>query len=153
MTAVPSTSRSAPPWWLGVLVAIVVAVVLDVVIALITLAAGASDDFQPLKPGAYVFFTVVGVLVATAGWAAIRRTRRAASTLRWLVPTVLVISLVPDILVGADPSAMAGADWTGVIGLMVMHVAVAAVIVAMLIRTLPVTDRTASSAGATERAA
>lgn len=141
MTTAPSRVRSAPPLRVGVVVATVVSIVLNFVIAVISRAAGASDDFQPLQPAAYIFFTVVGIVAATAGWAAIRRTRRAASTLRWLVPTVLAISLIPDVLVGIDPSAMAGADWTGVIGLMVMHVAVALVVVAMLRRTLPVTDR------------
>lgn len=141
MDTAPSIPRSARPLWMGVLAAIVVAIVLDIVIATLARAAGASDDFQPLDPPAYISFTVIGILVATAGWAAIRRTRRAASTLRWLVPAVLVVSLVPDVLVGADPSSMAGANWTGVVGLMAMHVAVAAVVVAMLVRTLPVTDR------------
>ncbi|MFP8903346.1 hypothetical protein [Streptomyces atacamensis] len=39
----------------------------DAVIAAAALAAGASDDFRPLQPGAYASFTVLGVLIGAAG--------------------------------------------------------------------------------------
>jgi len=71
----------------------------------VALAAGASERFQPLTFAAYSFLTVVGVVAGLVGWLLIRRTARAATTLRWLVPTVLVVSLVPDLMVGFSDRA------------------------------------------------
>ena len=116
-------------------VAAAVALVANTVVAQVALAAGASDDFTPLTPGAYGFFTVIGVIAGLVGWLLIRRTSNAAATLRWLVPTVLVLSLVPDVLVGF--SDQAGASWGAVIALMVMHVIVTVVAVATFARLLP----------------
>jgi len=117
------------------LVAAVIALIANTVVAQVALAAGASDDFTPLTPGAYGFFTVIGVIAGLVGWLLIRRTTNAAATLRWLVPTVLVVSLVPDVLVGF--SDQAGVSWGAVITLMVMHVIVTVVAVATFTRLLP----------------
>ena len=117
------------------IVAAVVALVANTVVAQVARAAGASDDFTPLTPGAYGFFTVIGVIAGLVGWLLIRRTTTAAATLRWLVPTVLVLSLVPDVLVGF--SDQAGVSWGAVIALMVMHVIVTLVAVATFTRLLP----------------
>jgi len=122
----------------GIVVA-VVALVANTVVAQVALAAGASDDFTPLTPGAYGFFTVLGIIAGLVGWLLIRRTTNAAATLRWLVPTVLVISLVPDVLVGF--SDQAGVSWGAVIALMVMHVIVTVVAVATFTRLLPLQRR------------
>ena len=116
-------------------VAAVIALVANTVVAQVALAAGASDDFTPLTPGAYGFFTVVGVIAGLVGWLLIRRTSNAAAILRWLVPTVLVVSLVPDVLVGF--SDQAGVSWGAVFALMVMHVIVTVVAVATFTRLLP----------------
>ena len=118
------------------LAAIAAALVGNTLVAQVALAAGASEDFQPLTPGAYGFFTVVGVIAGLVGWVLLRRRAQAADTLRWLVPTVLVLSLVPDIAVGF--SDREGVSWGAVAALMVMHVVVTVAGVASFRRFLPV---------------
>lgn len=116
--------------------AVVVAVLLDTVIAQIAEAAGVSG-FKPLQFGSYTSLTVLGMVAATVGWAVVRRrSSRPADVLRRLVPAVLVLSFVPDValLVGGGMGATGG----GVAALLLMHVAVAAVVVAALHRVLPV---------------
>ncbi len=117
-------------------VAIVAALVGNTVVAQVALAAGASEEFQPLTVGAYGFFTVIGVVAGLVGWLLIRRTANAAATLRWLVPTVLVLSLIPDVLLGF--SDRAGVSWGAVVALMVMHVVVTVAAVTTFSRLLPV---------------
>ena len=118
-------------------IATVVALAGNAVVAQIAIAAGASEDFQPLTIAAYGFFTVIGVVAGLVGWLVVRRRDNAAATLRWLVPTVLVVSLVPDVMVGF--SDRAGVSWGAVVALMVMHVVVTVAAVATFSRLLPVT--------------
>ncbi|MFF9204046.1 DUF6069 family protein [Streptomyces sp. NPDC014986] len=130
--------RAAVAGWL--IAGIVAASIANAVIALIARAAGASEDFQPLQPGAYVFFTVIGVLVGAVGWAVIRRrSTDPRALLSWLVPTVVVVSLVPDLMMFFS-DFQPHADAAGIIGLMVMHVAVAAAAVFAYQRALPLND-------------
>ncbi len=107
--------------------------------AVIVLAVGAvatvPSGFQPFQPGAYVTFTALGVIAGMVGWLAVRRFAGApARVLRVLVPSVVLVSLVPDILVGVNQT------WPGAIGLMVMHLAVAAAAVASFARFLPLPE-------------
>ena len=96
----------------------------------------ASSDFQPLTPGAFVFWSVIGAVVGALGWSLIqRRAQNPARLLRVLVPTVLVLSLVPDVAIWAQDS-MTGINTTGVLALMAMHVATAAVLVPVFKRFL-----------------
>ena len=118
------------------LVAVILALVGNTIVARVALAAGASESFQPLMFAAYSFFTVVGVAAGLVGWLVVRRTANAAGTLRWLVPTVLVLSLVPDVLLGF--SDRPGVSWGAVAALMVMHVVVTVVAVGTFSRLLPV---------------
>jgi hypothetical protein len=120
---------------LAALVAVVAALIGNVIVAQVARAAGASKDFQPLTFGAYAFFTVIGVIAGLVGWLLIRRTANAAATLRWLVPTVLVVSLIPDVLVGF--SDRTGVSWGAVVALMIMHVVVTLAAVASFARLLP----------------
>ncbi len=117
-------------------VAIVAGLVGNTVVSQIALAAGASEEFQPLSFGAYSFFTVIGVVVGLVGWLLVRRKTNAEATLRWLVPTVLVLSLVPDVALGF--SDRPGVSWGAVAALMVMHVVVTVAAVATFSRLLPV---------------
>ncbi|GAA3847180.1 DUF6069 family protein [Streptomyces phyllanthi] len=116
----------------GVLAAIVVASIADAVLALLALAAGAPDDFQPLEPSSYIFLTAVGVVAGAVGWAVIRKVSKDPEALvRWLVPTVVVVSFVPDFLLfGAGGVA-------GVVALLLMHVAVAVVAVFTYRKVMP----------------
>ncbi|MBK3577883.1 hypothetical protein JHN63_29610 [Streptomyces sp. MBT65] len=116
----------------GVLAAIVVASAADAVLALLARAAGAPDDFQPLNASSYIFLTAVGVIAGAVGWAIMRRVSKdPAALVRWLVPTVVVVSFVPDFLLYGDGGA------TGVGALLLMHVAVATAAVFAYRKVMP----------------
>lgn len=66
--------------------------------------------------------------------------RHPRRTLNVLVPIVLLVSFVPDILVGVT-RALPGTSWTAVAALMVMHLVVAACAVAAYRRFLPARAR------------
>ncbi|MDH6213295.1 DUF6069 family protein [Streptomyces pseudovenezuelae] len=118
----------------GVLAAIVVASVVDTVIALLALAAGAPDDFEPLKAPSYIFLTAVGVVAGAVGWAVVRKVSKDPQALvRWLAPTLVVVSFVPDFLLFGDGGAR------GVGALLLMHVAVAATAVFAYRKVMPLT--------------
>lgn len=115
---------------------VVAASVVNAVIAEIALALGASESFTPLQPAAYVFLTVVGVLLALGGWALVRRvSTHPVRVLRVLVPAVLLVSFVPDVLTAPG---MDGASGLAVAALVLMHVTTAAIAVLGFARALPV---------------
>ena len=58
--------------------------------------------------------------------------------MRRVVPVVLALSFVPDLAVGIS-RAQAHTTWTGVLGLIAMHLVVAAVAVPVYARVMPVT--------------
>ncbi|MFI7404281.1 DUF6069 family protein [Streptomyces sp. NPDC049541] len=116
----------------GVLVAIVVASAADAVLALLALAAGAPDDFKPLKASSYIFLTAVGVVAGAVGWAIVRKVAKEPEALvRWLVPTLVVVSFVPDFLLFGAGGAI------GVGALLLMHVVVAAAAVFTYRKVMP----------------
>ncbi|MFF5140078.1 DUF6069 family protein [Streptomyces sp. NPDC013157] len=116
----------------GVFVAILLSSAANALIAVLAGALGAPDDFNPLKPSSYVFLTVLGVLAGSAGWALVRRLSRDPElVLRRLVPSVVVLSFVPDLFEFGEGKV------TGVVALLVMHVAVAAVAVPTYRRVMP----------------
>lgn len=112
--------------------AIVVASVADAVLALLALGAGAPDDFKPLKASSYIFLTAVGVVAGAVGWAMVRKVSKNPEALvRWLVPTLVVVSFVPDLLLFGAGGA------TGVGALLRMHVAVATAAVFSYRKVMP----------------
>ncbi|MFF5189090.1 DUF6069 family protein [Streptomyces sp. NPDC000345] len=129
----PVAVRRGPLVVVGAVVAaVVVASVADAVLALLALAAGAPDDFRPLKASSYVFLTAVGVIAGAVGWAVLRKVAKAPQALvRWLVPALVVVSFVPDFLLFGDGGAI------GVSALLLMHVAVAAVAVFTYRKVMP----------------
>lgn len=139
LSASPTTKRpTVVSAILAVLAGSVVAILLCFVVAQIAFALGASRDFLALTPGAYGTFIVIGAVIGVIGWALIRRfARTPRRLLDVLVPLVLGLSFIPDILVGVT-KALPGTSWTGVIALMVMHVVVAASLVAAYRFFLPV---------------
>ena len=135
-----TASRALPA---GVLLAagIVVAILANTVVSLAAVAAGASATYPPLTIWVYGAFTVAGVLVGYLGW---RLNRHAPARLRVLVPTVLVLSFIPDIaalVIGFIP----GTTTTGVVALTIMHLTTAAV-------ALPVYSRLAPAGSSARRA-
>lgn len=112
--------------------------IVNLLLALGGHAAGAAASFQALQVATFVPLTVIGTVAGVVGWTVIRaRSTRPAAVLRWLVPVVLLLSFVPDILVGAT-AALPGTSWTGVVALMLMHVSVTAAAVLSLRVLLPV---------------
>ena len=114
------------------------ALVINSVIALLAKAIfDIPDEFQPLTLPVYGFLTVVGVVVGAVVWHLVAtRSRNATGVLRVLVPTVVVLSLIPDVMLLADGS-QPGTTTAGVVALMLMHVATAAVAVPVFRRFIP----------------
>ena len=112
--------------------------VINSLIALLTRALfDIPSDFQQLTLPVYGFLTVVGAIAGAVGWHLVAtRSRNASGTLRVLVPTVLVLSLIPDVLLlvsGSQP----GTTTAGVVALMLMHFGVAAAAVPAYRRFIP----------------
>lgn len=123
---------------LAVVSSSVVAGLLCLGVAALAHAAGASTDFKPLTPVIFSSFVVIGAVVGAIGWSVVRRRAQDPQRLLTiLVPTVFLLSLVPDILVGAT-DALPGTSWAGVIGLMGMHLVVTVCLVAAYRVFLPV---------------
>ncbi|MGC9544787.1 DUF6069 family protein [Streptomyces sp. UG1] len=109
----------------GLLAAAVASSIVEAAIAAVARAAGASDDFQPLQAAAFIFFTVMGLVIGAIGWSIVRRSSKdPESLLRKLVPAVVVVSFIPDLaMLVSDYTPHA--DAVGVVALLVMHVVVA----------------------------
>jgi hypothetical protein len=129
-TEVPVRAVAPSRVALGVVIAIVVAVVVNTGIAF------ATGTQTGLLPVAYGPLTAIGILAATGGWAVVRRrAARPRAVLRVLVPVVFLVSLVPGVVLLA-----VGNGAINVVGLWVMHVVVTVVTVTMLSRAMPVSD-------------
>jgi hypothetical protein len=136
-TTPDSTTRTLGALAAATATAAVGSVLANTVIALLARAAGASPDFQPLQFGAYLSLTVIGVLAGAIGWQVVRRrSANPTALLRRLVPAVVVLSLIPDVVIGFDDT-YPGVSWGAVAALMLMHVAVALVAVPVYRRFLP----------------
>jgi hypothetical protein len=121
----------------AIVAAVVVGALGTTVVAAIAHAAGVSHSFSPLQPGAYIGLIVLGVAAGGIGWQMVRaRAQRPAPLLRVLVPTVVLVSFVPDITIGILGSDHA--TWAGVVALMVAHVVVAIAAVSSFATFLPV---------------
>ncbi|QUQ69940.1 DUF6069 family protein [Kutzneria sp. CA-103260] len=132
----PQADTSTVRVVLGLVAAAVVAIAVNTVIALGAVALNPNGTRMGLDLVAYAPLTVVGVLAGTIGWAAVRRyAAHARSVLRVLVPVVVVLSFIPDF--GLLISGMA--DVVNTVGLLVMHVVVAAATVTAVSRLLPLT--------------
>jgi hypothetical protein len=94
--------------------------------------------FQQLTLPVYGMLTVIGAIVGAVGWHLIAtRSRNATRLLSWLVPTVLVLSLIPDVMLLVDKTSQPGTTTAGVIALMLMHFGVAAAAVPAYRRFIP----------------
>ncbi len=114
------------------------ALVINSVIALLAKAIfDIPDEFQQLTLPVYGFLTVVGAVIGAVGWHLIvARSRNASGVLRVLVPTVVVLSLIPDVMLLVSES-QPGTTTAGVIALMLMHVGVAVAAVPAYRRFIP----------------
>ena len=115
-----------------------IAVVANLAVSAVARGAfGARDDFAPLTAGPVVLWTLVGSVVGAVGWRlVVTRSARSRAVLTALVPTVLVLSLIPDVALLVSDS-VPGQTPTGVLALMVMHVVTASVVVVACRKTMP----------------
>lgn len=114
------------------LLAVLAAVVVNVVIRTVAVAALGLSGFMPLSIGPTVAFTVIGVFGAVVVFALVARYARDPIRLfRRVAFVVLLLSLIPDLsllVTGAIP----GTTVAGVLTLMAEHVATWAVTVVTL---------------------
>ena len=118
--------------------------IVELIIAAIAHGAGAYSDFQPLTFRGLIGPTVLGLLIAVVVWELVRR--RAGdpvAVMRRLVPAVVVLSLVPDVVLGATHGE-AHTTWGEVAALMVMHLFVAAIGIGLFSQLLPLRRRPAA---------
>jgi hypothetical protein len=120
------------------LAAFVVAGLANTVIALAAVALGASSAFAPLSPPVFLAFTALGIAGGYVGWRIVRRVApRPARVLRVLVPLVLVLSWIPDVILGIV-QFIPGTNLTAVLALALMHAVIVAVAVPVYARISPV---------------
>jgi len=118
--------------------AVVVGDLASVVIARIAHGAGVTHSFAPLHFATYTSLIVLGVIGGAIGWQLVRtRATNPHRLLARLVPLVLLLSFVPDVLIGIT-KAETGTTWGGVLALMAMHIVVATAAVGSFLRFLPV---------------
>ncbi len=132
-TTTKRSTSTAPGIALSVLVVVVGAGVVNTLISVAAQRLGADPTVVAgLQPAIHVVFTLVGALVGAIGWVVVRRrAQNPARVLSWLVPTVIAVSLIPDVLVAVSFSVVGG------VALALMHLVVAAVAVPAYRRFLP----------------
>jgi hypothetical protein len=120
-------------WWAG-LIAAVVAAVGNILVMLITDALFAvPDSFPPFAVGPITFFSVVGVVGATAVFALLGRFTQRPIHWFWIISVVvLLLSFIPNIVM-LVANTLPGTTVAGVVGLMITHVVAAAAAVGILI--------------------
>lgn len=76
-------------------------------------------------------------IIGAAGWrSVVHRSAHSRALLSTLVPTVLVLSLIPDVALLATDS-VAGQTTAGVVALMLMHVVTAVIAVSGYRKAMP----------------
>lgn len=119
----------------------IVALLASAINALLAIAGSSIGASGPgLQPIAYLSLTVVAAIGGAVGWHLIDRfAERPSRVMIWLVPSFLVLSFVPDILIGATGGT--GAGWLSATVLMLMHVATITIAILTYRRLMPLSDR------------
>ena len=116
----------------------VAGVLASTVIAAIAHGAGVSHAFLPLHFATFTVLIVFAAIAGALGWQLVRsRATNPSRLLARLVPLVLLLSFIPDVLIGIT-KAEAATTWGGVVALMTMHVFVATAAVGSYLHFLPV---------------
>ncbi|MEO6082370.1 MAG: DUF6069 family protein [Umezawaea sp.] len=118
----------------GIILAALACVAVNSAIAVLASAALPDGGVRMgLQLREYAPLTVVGILLGTLAWYAIRgRARKPRTVLRILVPVALLVSFVPDFGI-----LNAGATLLNSLALIAMHLVVAAITLPTLIRVAP----------------
>ena len=78
---------------------------------------------------------VIASVAGAFGWRTIEvRAQRPERVFRWLVPATLLLSLVPDVILGTSGAW----EWSVVLAAIAMHVATIAIAVAVYVWQMPV---------------
>lgn len=126
-TLTPVASASKARTAIILVVATLIAIGLNAVIASLAHALGVSSAYGPLTVPAYASMTVLGVAAGWVGWVLIRRrTRNPRRALTIVVPIVVVASFLPDVLL-ATLRFVPGTTSGAVLALALMHLVVAGV--------------------------
>jgi len=137
-TSTPRRLKTITALPAAIAAAVVVGDLASVLIARIAHGAGVTPSFAPLHFATYTTLIVLGVIGGAIGWQLVRtRATNPHRLLARLVPLVLLLSFVPDILIGIT-KAETGTTWGGVLALMAMHVVVATAAVGSYLHFLPV---------------
>jgi len=126
-TLTPVASASKARAAIILIVATLIAIGLNAVIASLAHALGVSSAYGPLTVPAYASMTVLGVAAGWVGWVLIRRrARNPRRALTIIVPIVVVASFLPDVLL-ATLRFVPGTTSGAVLALALMHLVVAGV--------------------------
>lgn len=124
--------------WLAGLVGIVASVAANLVLrALFFAVMPLPVDFPPLQAGAVATVTTIGTLAAAIVYALIVRfSARPVTVFRWVAVVALILSILPNLALVADPTAIpfpfAGASSMAFGVLIAFHIVAALVSVAVL---------------------
>ncbi|NUU06253.1 DUF6069 family protein [Leifsonia sp. C5G2] len=119
----------------SILLVAVLGSIANAAVALGAVSVGAPANGMPLQPVAYVTLTVIASVAGAFGWRTIEvRAQRPERVFRWLVPATLLLSLVPDVILGTSGAW----EWSVVLAAIAMHVATIAIAVAVYVWQMPV---------------
>jgi hypothetical protein len=137
-TTLPRTYSPTVAVPLSIAIVAVLASAVNAVLALVGSAVGATGP--GLQPIAYLSLTVVAAIGGAVGWHLIDRfAKRPRRVMRWLVPSFLAVSFVPDILIGVTTGT--GDGWLYAAVLMSMHVITITIAILTYRRLMPLSDR------------
>ena len=129
-----NTSSRTLPLWLIALIATVIGLVINEIVAAI--ARPFSPELMQLTPGPVGLWTVLGVVGATLVYAFMRRKQADLGRRFVRVATiVLLLSFIPDVLIYfVEIPGFTGGTIAGVIALMLLHVTTAVIAVPLLLK-------------------
>jgi hypothetical protein len=134
----PNRLRTVVAVPVAVVTAAVAGILASTVISAVAHAAGVSHAFLPLHFATFTVLIVFAAIAGALGWQLVRsRATNPSRLLARLVPLVLLLSFIPDVLIGIT-KAEAATTWGGVVALMTMHVFVATAAVGSYLHFLPV---------------
>lgn len=137
-TTLPRTYSPTVAVPLSIAIVAVLASAVNAVLALVGSAVGATGP--GLQPIAYLSLTVVAAIGGAVGWHLIDRfAKRPRRVMRWLVPSFLAVSFLPDILIGVTTGT--GDGWLYAAVLMSMHVITITIAILTYRRLMPLSDR------------
>ena len=125
------------PLWKTFLISAVGSVVVNyLLLLLLKPLTGVPDTFMTLSAAPVIAWSVIGTVGACITYALLRKFAKNPKGLFGLVAfVVLLASFIPDVLIhGMESGPFAGATWSSVGVLMLMHVVVAAIVTSLILK-------------------